>query len=253
MTEGKGDYENTVDTPDLLDILTLFERNLLNDISTCFPGRIEEYDPVTQTADIQPLIQRPVISEDDRTKHKWETRPIIPRVKVIQPRTANAYIHLPVAVGDIVLVVCCEQDLGHWQAGDGALSHTLTAEESRFHSSNAVAIVGLYPDGRKLTAVTEANKDEIRVGFQGGATLRMKPGGDVIVETAGIVTLGGEAGAQFVARADRVDAAISELRTKFTTHVHAMAALGVPSPPLVAGSPPIFTAVPSASDQAKTK
>ena len=46
------------ETPDLLDVLDLFGENLLNNLHTALPGRVESYDPATQRADVQPLIRR---------------------------------------------------------------------------------------------------------------------------------------------------------------------------------------------------
>ena len=141
--------------------------------------------------------------------------------------------------------------LGHWEAGNGDLSDA--GDERRHHLAHAVAIPGFFPATRNLADLGESNRHEIVAGFDGGTKFRMKPNGDVTIDTTGTITLAGGAAAQFMARADRTDAAIAELRSQFTAHVHATAAMGPPSPPLVGGLAPVFTAPSAAADQVKGK
>ncbi len=203
------------DSPDMLDVLELFERRLLDNIHTAMPGRIERYDPATQRADVQPLVRRRVPKADtDQREHVYEELPLIPSVRVLHPRGGGAFVHLPIATGDTVLLVFCEIGIGHWEAGDGSISDA--GDERRHHLAHAVAIPGMYPASRNIPSV-DANASELVIGFEsGGARVRMKPNGDVQIDTTGTITLAGAAAAQFMARADRVDAELARIRNVLT-------------------------------------
>lgn len=213
------------DTPDLLDVLELFGENLLNGLHTALPGRVEQYDPATQRADVQPLIRRRVPKAGtDRREWVYEDLPLIPSVRVIHPRGGGAFVHLPIDVGDFVLLVFCETGIGHWEAGNGDLSDA--GDERRHHLAHAVAIPGFFPATKNIPSV-DANASELVVGFEGGATVRIRrpqpPGGTdpapntVVLETSAQVILGGETGAQFMARADRVNTELARIRDVLTS------------------------------------
>jgi hypothetical protein len=205
------------ETPDLLDVLELFEERMLTGIHTALPGRVEQYDPATQRADVQPLIRRRVPKAGtDRREWVYEDLPLIPSVRVVHPRGGGAFVHLPIAVGDFVLLVFCETGIGHWEAGNGDLSDA--GDERRHHLAHAVAIPGFYPASKNIPSI-DANASELVVGFEGGATVRVRrpdpsdpSPSTIVLETSAQVILGGETGAQFMARADRADAAIDQLR-----------------------------------------
>ena len=243
------------DSPDLVDLLEVFERRLLDSIHTALPGRVESYDPATQRADVQPLIRQRVPKADtDQQEWVYEDLPLIPSVRVIHPRGGGAFVHLPIATGDTVLLVFCETGIGHWEAGNGDMSDA--GDERRHHLAHAVAIPGFYPAAKNIPS-EDANRRELVMGFEGGATVRVRSPeasapNTIVLETSAPVILGGEAGAQFMARADRVDAAIDELRSKMNSHTHG----GVTTGPGASGSatPPVaFTAGGSAADQVKGK
>lgn len=207
------------ETPDLLDVLDLFEEKLLTNIHTALPGRVESYDPATQRADVQPLIRRRVPKAGtDRREWVHEDLPLIPSVRVIHPRGGGAFVHLPIATGDTVLLVFCETGIGHWEAGNGDMSDA--GDERRHHLAHAVAIPGFYPAAKNIPS-EDANRREIVVGFEGGATVRVRSPqasapNTVVLETSAQVILGGEVGAQFMARADRVDAELARIRDVLT-------------------------------------
>jgi hypothetical protein len=211
------------DSPDMLDVLELFERRLLDNIHTAMPGRIERYDPATQRADVQPLVRRRVPKADtDQREWVYEELPLIPSVRVLHPRGGGAFVHLPIATGDTVLLVFCETGIGHWEAGDGSISDA--GDERRHHLAHAVAIPGMYPAAKNIDAASGApGERELMVGFEGGAVIRVRrpkltdpAPNTVVIETTAQVVLGGEAGAQFMARADRVDAELARIRNVLT-------------------------------------
>lgn len=253
------------DTPDLLDVLAEFERKILDNIHTAMPGRIESYDPATQRADVQPLIRQRVPKADtDEREHVYEDLPLIPSVRVLHPRGGGAFVHLPIAAGDTVLLVFCSSGIGHWEAGDGSIQDA--GDERRHHPAHAVAIPGMYPAAKNIPS-EDARTDELVLGFEGGTAVRLRRGdhaspSTIVIETSANVFLAGEAGAQFMARADRVDAAIDALRAALNTHTHTLTATGTLTPPstalAVSGTTSPATPLPaplasSAADQVKGK
>jgi len=117
-----------------------------------------------------------------------------------------------------VLLVFCETGIGHWEAGDGSISDA--GDERRHHLAHAVAIPGFYPAAKNIPS-EDANRRELVVGFEGGATVRVRSpqapaSNTVVLETSAQVILGGEVGAQFMARADRVDAELARIRDVLT-------------------------------------
>jgi hypothetical protein len=210
------------ETPDLLDVLELFEERMLAGIHTALPGRIEQYDPATQRADVQPLIRRRIPKAGtDRREWVYEELPLIPSVRVIHPRGGEAFVHMPINPGDFVLLVFCETGIGHWEAGDGSMSDA--GDERRHHLAHAVAIPGFFPATKNIPSV-DANASELVVGFEGGATVRVRrpdpsdsATNTIVLETTAQVILGGETGAQFMARADRVNTELARIRDVLTS------------------------------------
>lgn len=208
------------ETPDLIDVLDLFGENLLTNLHTALPGRVERYDPATQRADVQPLIRRRVPKAGtDRREWVYEDLPLIPSVRVIHPRGGGAFVHLPIAPGDFVLLVFCETGIGHWEAGNGDMSDA--GDERRHHLAHAVAIPGFYPAAKNIPS-EDANRRELVIGFEGGATVRVRGAAaasphTIVLETSEQVVLGGEAAAQFMARADRADAELARIRNVLTS------------------------------------
>ena len=246
------------ETPDLVDVLELFGERLIGDIHTALPGRIEQYDHATQRADIQPLIRRRIPKAGtDRREWVYEELPLIPSVRVIHPRGGGAFIHIPIATGDFVLLVFCETGIGHWEAGDGSMSDA--GDERRHHLAHAVAIPGFFPATRNLADVAGApGERELVVGFEGGARLRLRRSkptdpapSTIVLETSAQVILGGELGAQFMARADRADAELARIRNVLTSWTPAPGDGGAA---LKAAATAAFVAAQStAADQVKGK
>lgn len=110
------------------------------------------------------------------------------------------------------------------------LAGSLAAGEVAMHIGVADQLVHLKTDGTVI----------IRAGTDGG-TVEVKPNGDVVIlpGAAGNVYLGDGAATKKVALADDVDARLLKLQKAFDAHVHATAAVGLPSPPT-----PVLTLIP---------
>lgn len=226
------------------------------DVWTAFPGRIQNYDPERQTADIVPLLRTQIPMPDG--SYTYEDPPMVPSVAIIQPRTRGWFFSLPVQDGDTVLCVVCDGDVGTWRRGSGDL--TTPRDLRRHHMAHAVAFVGLYTWGQPLAykpprvdpehiEPTDAAMlfgsdaaDGTRVAINHDGAVVITRGSDVAfrIDADGTVHAGG-AGGEFATRADRADSQLAALRAAVNTLASAI------------GAPPPFTVVPPSVAMTKAK
>lgn len=229
-------------TPGMADIIRQAIEDRLADVHTMLPGRIDAYDSGTQKADVEPLIRRLQKTTDGELR---EELPIIPGVPVIFPRTRAYKFTMPVEVGDRCMLIFCESSSEAYQIGkDRKTPETLIAQTdpdtfARFNLTDAVALVGWYPDAEKLTA---ADQDGLQLGEIGGAIIHL--GND-------LVELYEKGAADFVALAAKVDKRFDDLEqsmiqfvgTDYAGHTHIEQTSIFPGPP-VPTAPPIPTGTP---------
>lgn len=153
-------------SPEPQEVLRAAVEYALADVHTALPGRIEAYDPATQKADIKPLIQRLVATEEG--DELLEELPVLPQVPVIFPRTTAFHITFPVEPGDHVLLVFNERSIDNFVAGDG---EDTDPDEYRMHDlSDAVAFIGFYPDSK---AIPELSADSLALGHADGVSVHV--------------------------------------------------------------------------------
>lgn len=117
----------------------------IGDILTCLPGKIVTYGDATQTADVQPMITRPLPTDEEETTH--ETLPIIPGVRVIFPRASGCWVKFPLAPGDGVLLVFSTWSFGQWLES-GEVSDP--GDLRQHHLANAFCIPGIEHNANPL-------------------------------------------------------------------------------------------------------
>jgi hypothetical protein len=191
-----------------------------------YPGRVQSYDPATQTADVVPLVRQQVPQPDG--SHALEALPVVPSVPVLWPRVGGWFLAFQLRPGDTVQLLCNTSAIGHWRAGQGDV--TDPGDLRRQHLAHAVALPGLYTRGRALGHAPTGD-DELTLGSDagGGTRLTFKTDGTLTVtrgstvrlqlDPDGTVHLGGTAGEQFLALANLVDALFNGLKNMFTTWV----------------------------------
>ncbi len=110
----------------------------LAELMTSTVGKVQKYDALTQTADVLPVMKRPYNIGYDVVD--YEELPVIPNVPVRQPRAGGFSIHMPVEVGDHVLLIFTHDDISLWrESGTSA-----EPEDLRRHSlGSCVALVGM--------------------------------------------------------------------------------------------------------------
>lgn len=123
--------------PNLTSILKDASRAALMNLHTAMPGIVQAYDPKTQRADIQPVNKR--VYEDGSVVDL----PLLPAVPVLMPRTKNSWVNLPLAQGDMVLLVFCERSIEQWRLKGGIVDPLDTRTH---HLADAIAIPGVFPE-----------------------------------------------------------------------------------------------------------
>ena len=197
--------------PSDLDIQVDVIRDELADLHTCLPAEIvgvREGKDARQFVDVLPTLQRSVIDADGLPQN--EAYPVIPMVPVGYAQGGGFFVSLPLAVGDIVLLVFAERSLDAWiesarHAGGSAIvpgdvaTHTL---------QGAIALpCGPAPRSSLLTGVDAA---DVVIGTTSGTILQRwkKDGTSVFAE-----------GTDAAALASKVDAYVSAMDNMFRTWV----------------------------------
>jgi hypothetical protein len=122
-------------------ILKAIEGRLF-DVHTGLPARVVSFDPSTQRADVQPLLQRVMVDEDENPT--TVTIPVITNVPIQYPSGAGWSITWPLAPGDIVYLTFSERSLDEWLvAPPGNL--VTPAQARKFDLSDAVILAGIRP------------------------------------------------------------------------------------------------------------
>lgn len=132
---------------------------------TSLPGRIESYDPTTQSCSVQPLIKEVTRGEDGAR----EVKPlaIVNGVPVVFPGGGGYHLTFPLAKGDTVLLVMSTWSLDRWKAKGGTVD---PEDERRQDISDAVAFAQL----RDFTnAIPDVPTDGMSIGHNDGPRIKI--------------------------------------------------------------------------------
>lgn len=188
--------------PTQVEIIREALRSFGLDLHTGMPGRVVKYYASEQTADVLPVIRRPVPKADGSVQH--EDLPVLSKVPLVWPRAGGYYIHFPLAAGDHVWLSFSEAATGFWRSsGDVSPPGDL----SRHSLSYAVAFPGIGPTSDAFGDVPS-----------GEAVLVVAPGGALRVSQEGA---GGSAQNVMVA-----DAFMTALQAGVTAVAGAAVAVG---------------------------
>lgn len=160
-------------------------RKFQKDLHTALPGRIDSFDPETQTATVQLTIMRILIKRDGIQEEKVP-EPIakLINVPVVFPRGGGFSLTFPVKRGDECLVVFVERSFDLWRR-TGKVS---LPGARRFHSySDGVAFVG-FNSQPNLIPDYSANAVELKED-SGGGKITLSPGGDLKIATSSRVSV----------------------------------------------------------------
>jgi hypothetical protein len=148
--------------------------DMASDLRVCLPAKIHSYDAHTMLASVQPLLRRQFYLAETPVQ-----LPIINNVPVIHPRSGTAMIRFPIKEGDIVTLVFSDRSIEKWKHGSGEEKYP---DDTRMHHlSDAYAIPGGYPKGKKKTA---KNPEALEIVLEPGTKITIGNGTDELLAIA---------------------------------------------------------------------
>jgi hypothetical protein len=169
-------------TPDLSEVIQTAMSLALGEMFVALPGAVQVYDPVTQTADVLPMVTPHVVFEDGN--EDVDMLPVIPSVPVAFPRGGGAYITFPIVPGDLVLLVFCDRSIDKYKTGGGTVP--IPPIDLRQHDiSDAVAIPGFYPLPKVIKDAAPSAADAV-FGVENGVHINLKKGGTAEITSGGL-------------------------------------------------------------------
>jgi len=202
------------------------------EVRTCTPARVTAYDAAEQKAEVLPLLKRKTAAGE-----VISPKPI-GNVPVLQLRAGGFSVTLPVASGDVGLLLCSDRSLDLWLESGGQ-----TDPQSRRHHqlTDAVFLPGLrHWDGvPSAVAGTTPGSDLVISAEDGDSFVTLTAGGDVKIKGS-TVKLGNPTATAALALATLTDARVTALQAKldslignYDIHTHALAGgVGAASPPI---------------------
>jgi hypothetical protein len=242
------------------ELVTAGIESHVSELYVARPGKVTAYDPLTNTAVVQPMVKHALVGDVDGSR-VYEEIPEIPFVPVMFPRIGSYVVTMPVPVGAPVLLLFNDVSLAEWRDG-GGLSEPVDA---RRHSLGwPVALIGLYPDTDQMSSAAADVAARVAGMVVGEHSSNNR------IEVAGsFIKMGGDA-FDFVALATPTQAginaamaaanvaisAIGALLSTLPNHTHAVPALGTSGPgvfaPALPGAPSAGAA-PGAVTATRTK
>lgn len=136
-------------TPTHADLLDRGIAKRVSAIHVALPGRVEAYDPLTQQAEVQPLIQEAFPNTDANGARTAVRKPKITSVPICFPGTGQWRMTWPINVGDTVMLIFSSSSLDAWLAIGGEVD----PNDERHHDiSDAMAYPGLFDFSHVPTA-----------------------------------------------------------------------------------------------------
>lgn len=149
-------------------LFDLAERKMRLGLRVAEPGRVVNYDPILQRADVTRELVTVVRGNTPQTADV-ET-PVLPpmllqRVPVLWPRTALGYVTFPLVAGDTGLLVFCDRSLERWKSAGTPDAPA----DARAHSfADGVFVPGMHADTNPITPPTRLDATVIE-----GPTIRL--------------------------------------------------------------------------------
>lgn len=190
--------------PELLESLGAIVESFLSEVHTALPARIEQY--AHPLADVKPVVPRVFL--DKAGQEQLVEYPVVTDVPVFCLRGGGAFLHFPIAAGDLVLLVVAERSLDNWLETDGR--QVVDHRDARRHNiSDAVAFAGLWTT-RDKAVVSDTD-----------VVLGLKAGQKLLVGVADA--------AKALALAEQVDARLAAIEGWLPSHTHVSGGVGLPT------------------------
>lgn len=114
------------------------QENAASKLRVAIPGIIQEFDPVTQTATVQPSIREKIVNSSGESI--MMEIPMLLDVPVVFPKAGGLSITFPVKKGDECLVVFADMCIDAWWQSGGVQNQL---ETRRHDLSDGFAILGV--------------------------------------------------------------------------------------------------------------
>lgn len=164
----------------------------LKDLHTCLPGIIHKFDPVTQTAEVQPAVKRIFIEKGA------VNLPMCVDVPVAFPGGGDFFLTFPVKVGDECILHFSERAIDFWHFNGGV---QLPAEYRLHDLSDAFAVVGVNSQPKKIpsfnatdTELRDRNRTVRTTMKPDGTVETVNANGSYLLSSAGAMTINAPAG-----------------------------------------------------------
>ena len=175
------------------------------DLNTSAPARVVNYYPDNLTIDAEIGINR--VDKDGLIIKKQ----IIKGVPLMFPSAGGGFLTFPVKKGDTVLLVFSQSSMDDWLLSDGSpITPKLLRE---FSVNDAVAIIGLWPNG-KLSDAGDANTEDVELKFNDN-TIILRKDGSVDIKTKSTYTVSNDSEELIQVLSDALQAII-EITTNTT-------------------------------------
>lgn len=225
-------------------------------VHTSLPATVVTYYPATQTADIEIMVNRPMIDLVTGDV-EYEVFPQIPQVPIAFARGGGFVVAFPLNPGDGLSFVCTMYDFEAWRT-TGQIASPIDPTP---HGLQGWAFPTTILDSKPILSAAAAGAGLV-VGFDGtGAQIHIPTGGASVSivqastvalgdATTASASLGGAAttsvklgpGTTPLALSNLTDGAVAAILAAFNSHVHAVASFGPSAPPTVPMTPPPTTA-----------
>lgn len=151
----------------------------LKNVHTALPGSILQFNPITQTAQVQPSIRRIFIDQGS------VSLPICVDCPVIFPGGGDFFLTFPIKPGDECLLVFSERCIDNWFLQGGIQDPA----EYRMHDlSDGFVLVGVNSQPRKLS---DFNSDHAELRHRSGpAKITLHPDSLIITAPSGVQIIG---------------------------------------------------------------
>jgi hypothetical protein len=196
-------------TVSALDVQDWAMQSALSNLHTCFPAeivRVHEGAHKRQFVDVLPGLTRAVPNEDGDLIN--EELPVMTMVPVGYMQGGGFFISVPLAIGDIVTVICAERSMDQWiEVAKKSSKRAINPGDVSTHSLEGGIALPWGPAPRSALLANVSATDLV-IGHDSGARVH--------IAADGVIHAGDAAGAEFVALADKVATELDRVKQDLT-------------------------------------
>lgn len=162
----------------LAEAITNTFLSMIENMHTCLPGVVVDYDFEFSRASVKPLIKKPFIDGDVLVL------PVLKDIPVVFPRSSKAGMTFPLNKGDKVLIVFSQRSLDTWKDFG---KDSVPRDFRKFDLSDAICIPGMFSFNKSDKNIASNNSDlEIQ---NEGQTITIKKNGDIEIGGSSLLKL----------------------------------------------------------------